>query len=243
MAAVDPSGGSSDSMTLAIAHADGERGILDLVREWRPPFSPESVVIEIASICRQYGLTEVIGDRFGGEWPRERFRVHGIEYEIASMPRSDAYLTLLPALNTPGQIELLDNPRLISQLCQLERHTGRSGKDSVDHPRNSHDDVINAAALALVAAALAQKSSAANWIEYYRRQNEAAGIAVPKKPEFGHNLSPEKPKVLRIRVPGEITTLCLSDGRTVQVPPNRIVEVPEFDAIAYGMRGWERLSI
>src|SRR6516162_6348163 len=42
----DPSGGSSDSMTLAVAHMQGDRIILDLVRERRPPFSPDSVVQE-----------------------------------------------------------------------------------------------------------------------------------------------------------------------------------------------------
>ena len=41
---VDPSGGSQDSMTLAIAHVEAEHAVLDPVREHRPPFSPESVV-------------------------------------------------------------------------------------------------------------------------------------------------------------------------------------------------------
>jgi hypothetical protein len=172
VAAVDPSGGSSDSMTLAISHADGERGVLDLVAEWRPPFSPETVVREIADILRRYRLKTVIGDAYAGEWPRERFRVYGIEYILSSMSRSDAYLTLLPAINTPGSIELLDNPRLISQLCALERRVTRSGRDSVNHPSGGHDDVINAAALSLVASALAPKSSADNWLEFMRRQIE-----------------------------------------------------------------------
>jgi hypothetical protein len=39
----DPSGGSSDSMTLGIAHKEGETVVLDLLREYRPPFSPETV--------------------------------------------------------------------------------------------------------------------------------------------------------------------------------------------------------
>jgi hypothetical protein len=178
VAAVDPSGGSSDSMTLAIAHpVDDDRGVLDLVKEWPAPFSPEQVVIEITDICRRYGITSVIGDRYGGEWPRERFRTHRIEYQLADHTRSEAYLTLLPALNS-GKVELLDNKRLISQLCALERRTARSGKDTVDHPSGSayHDDVVNAGALALVGAALAPKSSADNWIEFMRRQVEIHGV-------------------------------------------------------------------
>ncbi len=48
-----------------------------------------------------------------------------------------------------ARIELLDNPRLIAQLCSLERRTSRGGKDSIDHGPGGHDDVINAAAGAL----------------------------------------------------------------------------------------------
>lgn len=178
VAAVDPSGGSSDSMTLAIAHADSsERGILDYVGEWPAPFSPQQVVKEIVGVLERYGIKAVTGDRYAGEWAREPFRNHGVEYQLSDHTRSEAYLTLLPAINS-GKVELLDHARMISQLCALERHTARSGRDSVDHPRGSKDDVINAAALALVGAALAPKSSAENWIEFYRRQSERGATDV-----------------------------------------------------------------
>ena len=73
LAFIDPSGGASDSMTLAIAHKQDNRAVLDLVREWRLPFSPESVVGECADILRSYGVTRVVGDRYGGLWVREPF--------------------------------------------------------------------------------------------------------------------------------------------------------------------------
>lgn len=149
---VDPSGGSSDSMTLAIAHKDGDRVVLDLVRENKPPFSPEAVVKEYAETLRSYHLSRVSGDRYAGEWPRERFSVHGIQYEVADKNRSELYLATLPKLNS-GSVELLDHPRLISQLAGLERRTSRTGRDSVDHMPGSHDDVANAAAGAIVLAA------------------------------------------------------------------------------------------
>src|SRR5262245_9135984 len=45
VAFVDPAGGTGqDSMTLAIAHDADNRAVLDLVREVRPPFSPEAAV-------------------------------------------------------------------------------------------------------------------------------------------------------------------------------------------------------
>jgi hypothetical protein len=152
---VDPSGGSADSMTLAIAHehpTERGRAVLDAVREVRPPFSPESVVEEFAALVLSYGIQEVMGDRYGGEWPRERFRDRGIEYVPAEKAKSDIYRELLPLLNS-GQVELLDHARLHTQLTSLERRTGRgTGRDVIDHPPGAHDDVANAVAGALVAA-------------------------------------------------------------------------------------------
>ena len=52
---VDPSGGSADSMCLAIAHAEDGVGILDLLVERRPPFSPALVVADLAERLKQYG--------------------------------------------------------------------------------------------------------------------------------------------------------------------------------------------
>jgi hypothetical protein len=149
---VDPSGGAADSMTMAISHtAHNGCAILDVIRERRPPFSPESVVEEFAATIRAYNLSRVVGDRYAGEWPRERFRVHQVEYEVAEKPASDLYRDLLPAL-TSGRAELLDHPRLISQLCALERRTARGGRDRISHPPGQHDDTVNSAAGALVAA-------------------------------------------------------------------------------------------
>ena len=149
---VDPSGGTgSDSMTLAVAHREGERAILDAVREVRPPFSPETVTSDFAALLKSYRVTRVQGDRYAGEWPRERFRVHGIEYALSDAPKSELYQNFLPILNS-GRAELLNLPRLASQLCGLERRTSRSGRDSIDHAPGGHDDVANVAAGALLLA-------------------------------------------------------------------------------------------
>jgi hypothetical protein len=150
---VDPSGGSADSMTLAIAHSDRseDRLVLDCVREVRPPFGPEAVVDQFAATLKSYGIRRVAGDHYGGEWPRERFRKAGIDYVTSENTKSAIYLECLPLLNS-GKIELLDHQRLTSQLVGLERRTARSGKDSIDHNPGSHDDIVNAALGALLAA-------------------------------------------------------------------------------------------
>jgi hypothetical protein len=141
----DPSGGSADSMTLAVGHDEKGIVVIDALREIRPPFSPEAVVEEFAVLLKTYGVRSVSGDRFAGEWPRERFRMHGINYQVGVKPKSDLFRDLLPLLNSGG-IELLDVPRLAAQLCSLERRTSRGGRDSIDHPPNAHDDLANAVA-------------------------------------------------------------------------------------------------
>ena len=150
---VDAAGGSgSDSMTLAIAHRAADKGILDAIREIRPPFSPDAVVQEFAQLLGAYRVRKIVGDRWGGDWPAERFKVSGVRYETSERTKSQIYTEALPLLNA-GRVELLDHPRLIAQLCGLERRTARGGRDSIDHGPGGHDDVANAAAGALVLAA------------------------------------------------------------------------------------------
>ena len=152
VAFVDPSGGSSDSMTLAIAHRDKFGiGILDCIREIRPPFSPESVVDEFCETLKQYHVAKVCGDRYAGEWAREPFRKRGVAYELSEKPKSDIYRDMLPLLNS-RKVQLLDDRRLIAQFHGLERRTARGGKDSIDHAPGAHDDIANAVAGALVLA-------------------------------------------------------------------------------------------
>jgi hypothetical protein len=146
---VDPSGGSADSMTLAIGHLEGNTRVLDAVREARPPFSPEAVVSEFSALLKRYRISTVIGDRYAGEWPVEAFRKHGIHYDPSEKNRSEIYLDFLPMLNSGG-CELLDSDRLVAQFVNLERRTSRSGKDTVDHGGGMRDDLCNSVAGVLV---------------------------------------------------------------------------------------------
>lgn len=142
---VDPSGGSNDSFTMAIAHRENGNVILDRVDEKKPPFSPEATIDEFSSIARSYGIREVMGDRYGGEFPRERFRKCGLSYRVCEKPRSDLYRDLLPLLNSE-KIQLLDLPHVTNQIINLERRVYRGGKESIDHAPGSHDDLANAVA-------------------------------------------------------------------------------------------------
>lgn len=149
----DPSGGSQDSMTVAIAHRERDGlGLLDCVRELRAPFSPEAAVLLFVDTLRLYRVSTVTGDRYAGEWPRERFSRMGVTYRPAEMTKSELYQALAPLING-GRCSLLDVPVLQKQLVGLERKTTRGGKDSIDHGPRGRDDVANAVAGALVLAA------------------------------------------------------------------------------------------
>jgi hypothetical protein len=101
---VDPSGGSSDPMTLSICHTETKAGtayaVTDLIREVKPPFSADSVVAEFAGLLKAYGCSFVWGDRYAGIWPRERFATCGIEYRIPGKTASDLYTEFLPILTS-----------------------------------------------------------------------------------------------------------------------------------------------
>lgn len=170
---VDPSGGSSDSYVLAIAH-DEERTInaekirmpiLDKVREWIPKFDPQLVSEEVVAICKAYRISSVTGDAYGGEWPRDPLKKRGIGYELSEKTRSELYLDMLPVVNS-GRVELLDlrhHRKALNQFANLERRVGRSGKDSVDHPPGSHDDVANAIAGAIVGCLPTKRKVRSTW--------------------------------------------------------------------------------
>jgi len=157
----DPSGGSSESMTLAVAHWEEERVVLDALREIRAPFSPEAAVAEFTGLLRSYQIREVEGDRYAAAWVSERFEKAGLRYQPAEKSKSQLYLELLPAINS-GTVELLDHRGLVEQLCALERRTSRGGRDSIDHPPKGRDDLANAVAgvVALVAKRAAHRLTA-----------------------------------------------------------------------------------
>lgn len=155
---VDTSGGSQDSMTLSIAHWEGPRGdvnggraVQDVIKEWKAPFNTGRVVKKAAAIIKGYGLSSVEGDKYAGEWPRDRFAEEGISFVHTERPKSAIYQDVLPAFNSL-QVELLDHSGTADQFTSLLRRTTPGGKDVIDHPPKGHDDLANSSAGALLLA-------------------------------------------------------------------------------------------
>jgi hypothetical protein len=141
----DLSGGRGDDAALAIAHLEERTVVVDLLVRYQPPFNPNEVVRQMVNHCNRYGIERVIGDNYAAEWVASAFTNNGIHYAKAEMNKSQLYLELLPRI-CAGEIELLDDSKLIGQLANLERRTRSGGKDSIDHPAGGHDDLANAVA-------------------------------------------------------------------------------------------------
>ncbi len=148
---IDPSGGGADEMSMAIGHLEGGVVIIDAMRGCIV-HSPDAVVDEYVALLKSYGVYKVVGDRWGAEFVREQFKKRGVDYLKADRAKSDFYKEFLPLLNS-GRVDLLDNQKLVTQLCSLERRVARGGRDSIDHPDKGHDDWINSVAGVAVLAA------------------------------------------------------------------------------------------
>ena len=149
----DPSGGRQDAFTLALAHRDEPGGliVLDLLKRSLPPFNPAEVVAEFAGAMKEYRVYEVVGDRYSAEWVVSAFRENGITYKTSDKDRSQIFQEALP-LFTRGQVELLDDKVLLSELRGLERRTRPMGRDMITHGPGGNDDLANSACGALVLA-------------------------------------------------------------------------------------------
>jgi hypothetical protein len=162
---LDPSGGSNDSMTCCIGHLRGDLVIVDCTREITAPFDPDSSVDEIVQLLDRYGVRTTTADRYAAQWCATAFEKRGVSYRHSELPRSGLYLNMLPHLNS-RTVRLLDDPRAVSQIASLERRTARGARDSIDHPKNQHDDIANSIAGLVFIAAQRPKSKPAFFTNY-----------------------------------------------------------------------------
>jgi hypothetical protein len=150
------SGPGADAFTLSIGHYEQDIFIQDCCRGWKKSrtsnLNLEGIVTEIAGILTRYGLREVHGDRYSGQWVVEAFQKAGILYRQTEQDKSVFYIGLEP-LFAQGKIEILDHPELSRELRLLERRPRPGGKLIIDHPRGSHDDFANSLAICCGAAA------------------------------------------------------------------------------------------
>jgi hypothetical protein len=153
VAAVDMSGGASDSAAVAVAHREPDgRVLVDCVVERPSPHDPEKVAREFCGIVKRYRVSAVTGDAYAAGWCSGAFLSQGVSYLPSERNKSEIYAALVPLVMTDA-VELPDDKVLVTQLCGLERRVVRgSNRETIDHRPGARDDVANATALCCVVA-------------------------------------------------------------------------------------------
>lgn len=145
---VDMSGGSSDDATASVSHREEGRWVLDGV--WHQgqgaPFNPRLAVDRFVTVMKQYSISDVWGDNFGGKTFWFDFAQHGLMYYVSAATASQLYEAFAVPLNA-GEVVLVDDVKLEQQLLGL---VWKGGK--ITHPAGEHDDFANAAVGAIMLA-------------------------------------------------------------------------------------------
>ena len=129
IAGYDGSGGRGDRKTLALAHIEGTRLIVDGVWDWSGQ-NPEQELIEAVEILNRYNVRRIFGDQYGGALTSAPFRMRGIQYISQWRPavrsgfvqftKSMIYAAFKP-LMLAGRVELPTVQHSLKELKQLEQ--------------------------------------------------------------------------------------------------------------------------
>ena len=181
-------GSTSDRPSFAIAHlASDGTAILDYIEEFSANQSLTQVIESISKTLNRYAIARIEGDHFAGDWPKEYFSKVGIIYEPTKFTLPEIYRDFMPIL-AAGEVELLDNPRLLMQLNTLERSVTKVGRDSVNATGN--DNLARSVAGLIVTASrgvwatwqkLASRAEMEKNKQQITAQERRAAIAVQKE--------------------------------------------------------------
>ncbi len=139
----DISGGRHDASTLCGGFKDRDGNFIPIGLWGRDaPHDPAAVIAEFAAIIKRYGAHRVVSDNYAGTFVSGNFERHGIKFTRSSMVKSTIYLESVPHF-MQGKVELIDHKKALRELRLLERRVSKSGRDTVDHPKNGSDDYIN----------------------------------------------------------------------------------------------------
>jgi hypothetical protein len=95
---VDSAGGAigGDSYSIAIAHREDNKYVVDVCRGRPGPFDSQDVTREYAELCGDYRIQTVVRDHYSAAWVQQAWRDHGITYATSDLSASQLYLESLP---------------------------------------------------------------------------------------------------------------------------------------------------
>jgi hypothetical protein len=141
---VDMCGGGPDDAVICIGHEDNGRAVIDRLEQQTGSaadrFNPDQAVCKFFNIAREYHISRLTLDGYAGLTFRYKFESYGVTAWLCPQPKHKLYDQLEPVINA-GQVELLDDAKLLEQILTLVLRNGK-----IDHENGSHDDYANAVA-------------------------------------------------------------------------------------------------
>lgn len=131
-AAMDPAT-RGNAWTIAVAHIEGGKLVIDLARQWQgskaDPLSPRTVLGEMAALLRPYGVEFLLTDQWGFDFAREPASDVGlvlVEKTWTAASKLLAFDALRLRLSTDA-IELPPDPTLRADLLSVRRRVTTNG--------------------------------------------------------------------------------------------------------------------
>lgn len=157
-----------DSASMAIGHLEATPAdaadrtpmfVVDGVWRWTPkpgaPLSARGVVREMATICRRYGVREILGDQFAAIPLADMFADEGItlkEKTATNRSKLECWTALRERFYA-SKVSLPDLDVLLRELREMEERILPSGAVQIGHPKRAgaHDDCASAVCWLLAA--------------------------------------------------------------------------------------------
>lgn len=143
-----------DRFAFAVVGYNEKRVTTYVVKYWegskKDPVKVSEVAAYIRTICKDYGLNQVVGDQYSFQPLRELFLQFGINLveNTFTLPYKRKIYFGLKRLIHNHQIDLLDIPLLHKELKELVVEQTSSGQIRVGHQQNGTDDLSDALAVA-----------------------------------------------------------------------------------------------
>ncbi len=157
-AAMDPATrGNAWTLCIATSKRFGltVKKVIVLAKQWigskTDPLSPDTVLAEIAAICKRYGIEHARTDQFSADALRVIAARHGLYLHIETItaPRKVEMYESLRAKIADGAVEIPADPTLRADLLSIRKRVTQSGI-AIDLPRTAdgrHADYAPAVAL------------------------------------------------------------------------------------------------
>jgi hypothetical protein len=167
-----------DFFAFSIVHRAGEKVVEDFIRSWRGskmhPVNLSQVLAEVTETLRRYGVTAVHGDSFCAEPIRQALAAKGVRFvQMTTLgTRASSIWNSLRTLVTSGNLELLEDPAMVSELKRLELIVTAGGNQRVEASVGHDDRAVTLALASHQAIALPVREPWSAFVAFPRSREE-----------------------------------------------------------------------